>query len=201
MCVKASNMEVRKGRNHHSGYTTLPQFSKDLIYASCTEAHVKTQGSSDEHVSPMLKLHGGQPVMINDNIDVSKGMANGAAGTFLGVVLQLGITKDDLDVACIDGHRTHCASAHQVQSLTIQMMDGLDPRKIQLEVKKFSATAKVPLAFDGQQAQTAKRATFNLKLEQFPINIANARTVHKLQGRTIEILSFRIGACSKGGHV
>ena len=30
--------------------------------------------------------------------------------------------------------------------------------------------------------------TFNLKLEQFPLNIANARTVHKLQGRTLENL-------------
>ena len=67
-------------------------------------------------------------------------------------------------------------------------MDGLDPREIQLEVKKFSVTAKVPLTFDGQQVQTAKRATFNLKLEQFPLNIANARTAHKLQGRTIENL-------------
>ena len=109
----------------------------------------------------MLKLCGGQPLMINGSIDMSNSTANGAMGKFLGVVLKQGMTVNDLEITRIDDYRICCASAHQVESLAVQMADGLNPSKIQLEAKKFSADASIPLAFDGQRIHEDKRATSN----------------------------------------
>ena len=53
----------------------------------------------------MLKLYGGQPVMINDNIDISKCIANGAEGIFRGIIFKSGIDYSDLDIITIDGYR------------------------------------------------------------------------------------------------
>ena len=126
--------------------------------------------------------------MIDGNVDASNGMANGVMGKFLGVVLKQGTTVNDLEITRIDDCRIHCASAHQVESLTVQMADGLNPSKIQLKATKSSADASIPLAFDGQRIHNDKRAAFKLKLKQFPVDIANARTVHKLQGQTLDCL-------------
>ena len=56
-------------------------------------------------VSPMLKFYAGQPIMINENIDVTNCIANGAEGVFLGVVFMPGVDFADLDIITIDGYR------------------------------------------------------------------------------------------------
>lgn len=43
---------------------------EDIFHACCCNADVKVDGT--KMYDPMLKLHLGCPVMINDNIDVEK---------------------------------------------------------------------------------------------------------------------------------
>ena len=45
-----------------------------------------------------------------------------------------------------------------------------------------------PTAFDTKISNDTTRMSKNIKLTQFPINIADARTVHKLQERSLENL-------------
>ena len=188
ICIKASDMMIRPGKSAHGSFHELPGFSRDVIYASCSEAHCATAGSNKKMVAPMLKMYTGQPIMINDNIDVSKCIANGAEGRFLGIVFKPGVELENLEIISIDGYRIYCASAHQIRAIRIQMMDGLNPGIIDLEVKPFTVKCQVPTDMSENRSNSTPRATFTLKMNQFPINIANCRTVHKLQGRTINNL-------------
>jgi len=42
------------------------------------------------------------------------------------------------------------------------------------------------MPFDGTITKQTTRIWRKIKFQQFPINVANARTVHKLQGRSIQ---------------
>ena len=143
-------------------------------------------------------MHGGQPVMINENIDVANCIANGAEGIFKGVVFKAGVDFVDLDIITIDGYRIYCAGAHQLESLTIEMKDGLNPGIIQLNAKDFSVKAELPISFGQNVASHTQRARVVMKLHQFPLNIANCRTAHKLQGRTLGNLVITSWCMGKG---
>lgn len=66
------------------------------------EAHVKSSGNSKTH-DPLLKMYFGRPLMINDNLDVKKCIANGTMCEFQAIVLREGITMNDLENIVIDG--------------------------------------------------------------------------------------------------
>ena len=72
------------------------------------------------------------------------------------------------------------------------MMDGnkkgCDPKIVHLSTQNIRATVEFPIPYDGPVTKDTKRIRRKIKFEQFPINVANARTVHKLQGRSIEKL-------------
>ena len=56
--------------------------------------------------------------------------------------------------------------------------------------KTDQLVAEIPIPHAGapQDHRTVRSKNTRIKFVQFPINISNARTVHKLQGRTIENL-------------
>ena len=184
----SSNMRIRDGTNSRSDFADMSSLTKDLVYACCSEAHMETIGSSKKMVLPMLKLYGGQPVMINDNIDVSKCIANGAEGIFRGIIFKSGIDYSDLDIITIDGYRIYCAGTHQIEALSIEMKDGLNPGIIQLKPQDFTVRTQIPISFGADVTKHTHRARAAMKVNQFPLNIANCRTVHKLQGRTLDNL-------------
>ena len=55
-------------------------------------------------------------------------------------------------------------------------------------MKKVSALCDFPMAMFSEIDSDAVRFKRPIAFTQFPINVANARTVHKLQGRTILVL-------------
>ena len=59
-----------------------------------------------------------------------------------------------------------------------------------IEISKTSATAMFPDAEDMMSGLTgnAQRRHKQIQLSQFPLNVADARTVHKLQGKSLENL-------------
>jgi hypothetical protein len=141
----------------------------------------------------MLKLYYGRPLMINENIDVAKCIANGAMTEFRGVVLQDGVTENDLETIIIDGYYyVRCASVCQIKALRLKMLDGVKEDEevlIDMELgKALTVRAKLPLPLDGEIDKSTLRIFRRVSMKQFPVVCANARTCHKLQGRTIENL-------------
>ena len=63
-----------------------------------------------------------------------------------------------------------------------------NPKIVHLQVQKITASIHFPMPLDGPITKATKRIWRKIKFEQFPINVANARTVHKLQGRSIKNL-------------
>ena len=81
----------------------------------------------------------------------------------------------------------HCAEACQVESVELDLED--TKQTIQIESKAYNCTAHIPFPMqDEPLSGNTRRLIRRVKFEQFPLNISNARTVHKLQGKTLENL-------------
>ena len=189
ICIKASDISF-KTKNSRSYNTIKNRNEADLIYASCGDGHVKSD--CGKRYDPMLKLYVGRPLYINDNIDVPSCIANGAMCTFKGLNIKDGIIPSNcIDVVQIDGYYVNSIEAKYVENITVEMLDGntnpAQPKivKLQPTITK-SCLAHFPLPWDGPITRKTKRIWRRIKFTQFPVNIANARTVHKLQGRSIK---------------
>ena len=69
------------------------------------------------------------------------------------------------------------------------LKDGDTPQIIQLKSKAYTANAHIPAPIiESEVTHMTDRIYARIKLTQFQINIANAITVHKLQGRSIDNL-------------
>ena len=186
ICIKASNLHFKS--TNHKGYGDIvSQHAKDIIYATCSDGQVK--GVDGKRHDPMLKLYKERPLCINQNIDVENCIANGAMCKFMGITL-----KDDT-VQCIeriklDGYYVNSIEACHVRSIAVEMIDGNhdpdNPKIIHLPTKSVTPQVYFPMPWDGPITNTTRRIWRKIKFEQFPVNVANARTVHKLQGRSIK---------------
>jgi hypothetical protein len=128
--------------------------------------------------------------MINENMNVEGCVANGAMAEFRGVNLADGVTYSNLEKICIDGYYVWCAKASQIKSIRVSMIDGRDDNSpeivVDLEAHSQTAVVDFPSPVHGTITENTPRFKRTMKMTQFPINVANARTVHKLQGRSIE---------------
>jgi hypothetical protein len=147
----------------------------------------------------MLKLYKDRPLCINNNIDVPNCLANGAMCKFVGIELKdewisdSGYSRPDcMEKILIDGYYVNCIDADKIEHLIVQMIDGNDnpnnPKIVRLKAMSVTTEIRFPATLDGIITSTTKRMGRKLKMKQFPVNIANARTVHKLQGRSIRNL-------------
>jgi hypothetical protein len=154
------------------------------------EAHVKSSGNSKTH-DPLLKLYFGRPLMINDNLDVKKCIANGTMCEFQSVVLKEGITVNDLDIIVIDGFYVRSVEVSQIKSMKVKILDGLDSDdEVRMAYSKpqdiSGGQVYFPLILGNEIDKKTPRFWRGIRMEQFPVNTANARTIHKLQGRSLE---------------
>lgn len=186
VCVKASNLAWWKGPYQ---YQDMNKRMKDYFHATVGEAHIE-ESKDTKSYDPMLKLYYHRPVMINDNIDVENGLSNGTMCKFIGLNLKAGVEWDDLERIQIDGYYVWCANVTQVKSLRVQLLDGLETEEevkmADLVPKSRNVTAEIPIALDGSVTKHTPRRKRKCRLRTFSLNIANARTVHKLQGRSLQ---------------
>jgi hypothetical protein len=124
-------------------------------------------------------------MMMNENINVSNCEANGTMCKFKEVVLAKGVAISDLEKIVIDGYYVWCASESQVESLKLELMDG-HKGEIFLKSHGFTGTVDFPLPIFGDIGKYTERWSRSFKMHQFSLNAANARTIHKLQGRSLK---------------
>ncbi|KAG7367433.1 PIF1-like helicase [Nitzschia inconspicua] len=187
LCIKAGNP-----RFHLTGtrkeYRVMENKAQDVMYAAVGEAHVSDR--CKKYHDPLLKLYLGRPLCINQNEDVSSCIANGAMCEFRGLKLKPGASMDQLETIVIDGYYVNCVSVTQVESLLLKMLDGNAGEEgehiIELNPKTIYASARFPEPCLGPITKKSMRTSRRISFDQFPINCANARTVHKLQGRSIK---------------
>ena len=192
ICIMATDLKWTGGGKNEP----LNAIAKDIFHATCSEADVftgsvnmrksgkKTPNRTKMH-SPMLKLYYGKPVMLTDNVDVENGLANGSMCDFRKVVLKDGITVNDLEIIRIDGYYVWSADVTQVDHLELQLQEG-DRRIVSLKSRKVSAKVKFPVPIFGTVNKRTERWIRDISFRQFGINEACARTVHKLQGKSLE---------------
>ena len=141
----------------------------------------------------MLKLYQGQRVMINWNKDVEKSVANGACCRFEGVKLKDGVTLNDLETIRIDGYFVRSAAVSQIDHIILRNMDAPKNKDnvrplVRLEPRREFCKVSYPVTLYGPVTKGTPRIEHGITLEQFPINVSTATTVHKLQGRSIDNL-------------
>ncbi|KAG7345426.1 MULE transposase domain containing protein [Nitzschia inconspicua] len=189
LCIKAGNLRFHV-RGTRREYRLMETQAQDIIYAAVGEAHVKDQHK--KYHDPLLKLYYGRPLYINQNEDVAGCVANGAMCEFRGIKLKAGVTRKEFETIIIDGYYVNCVSVTQIETLLVNMLDGSrgmnEQTIIQLSPKSVYASARFPVPFTGPITKKSMRTQRRISFEQFPINCANARTVHKLQGRSIKHL-------------
>jgi hypothetical protein len=187
ICIMASDMKIKKDGTRKT-YVEMSTFVKNIIYSSCGDAHVTYGQNGTVRIDPLLKLYVGRPVMLTENIDVENCEANGSMCAFKGLKLK----KDFADIfqINIDGYYVRCVEAKNVEYIELELKENLTegekPRIIKLYPKKTSATAQMPQPqLESKITHKTDRIDGGIQFTQFPINIANAITVHKLQGRSI----------------
>ena len=110
---------------------------------------------------------------------------------FQAVVLKEGITINDLDIIVMDGYYVRCADVSQIETMKIKILDGLDyqdeVRMAFLKPQVISgAQVYFPMTLGDEINKKTPRFWRGIRMEQFLVNTANARTIHKLQGRSLE---------------
>ena len=125
-----------------------------------------------------------RPVMVNSNVDVLNGVANGTRATIVQVKLKDGERPSFVQM---DRARVPAVRAHQVDYVLLKHeKEDIHPRIFKVEPQEHTFFAKIPrpssLTESGKQQQTDQIA---MKGTQIPIIANNATTGHKLQGASI----------------
>jgi len=135
-------------------------------------------------LDPVLKLYENCPVLLAENANVRKGLANGTRALVKKIVLKDG--KEPSFVA-YGNHIVQGVVASQVDHILCQhkkpRKDGEDLFKVKCRDFTFEAILPIPstLALSLDDAETVR-----MKASQFPLLLNNATTGHKLQGATID---------------
>ena len=188
ICIKASNIKFKTANKR--GYNdTSSQFVKDTIYATCSDGHVKD--NDGKHYDPMLKLYKNRRLCINQNYEVENCIANGAMCKFKSITFKDNC-EQHLETIIIDGYYVHCIEAEYLEVITVEMIDGnrdpQNPKIVELTTDIVTAEVKFPMPWDGPITKRTMRIWRKIKFDQFPLNVADARTGYKLQGRSVTSL-------------
>lgn len=192
ICIKASRMKQKVSETRQT-YKDMNPMLRNIVHSCCGDAHVAGGRGNSQHYDPLLKLYVGCPVMITENLDVANSMANGSMCTFKGV--QLKNPNKTLDCINIDGYYVNCVEADDVEYMEVELQEHRkdnEPGDIKRLKPQQGRTlkAKIPLPEYGSPFDHKTKRTKETRIQfwQFPLNISNARTVHKLQGRSIDNL-------------
>jgi hypothetical protein len=155
-----------------------------ILWEQCSDGHV-AQGT--RRADPFLSLFHGCELMVNDNIDVKNGIANGTCCTFKKAVLKPGQNVQKMKV---HGRWVYAVDIddHVDQHILLRFDKSYHPTyqgTFKLRPRERCFLVEYPME-GGVEGKT--RLPVNLQLNHFPILGNFATTGHKLQGKTMKNL-------------
>jgi len=190
--VRASDVEWHRGNDE---YVAMNQEALDIFYACCGDGNVKSRKGS-KYYDPFMKLYYKRRVMLSENIDVGNGVANGTMCEFEGIVFKEGVDYDQLEKVVIDDYYVWTISVPQIDSIKLRILDGLqDENEIRFHYLKpvqVSVCVHYPMPLAPDVDRNTDRIWRNVRMKCFQLNVADARTIHKLQGRSITNLLISV---------
>jgi hypothetical protein len=149
-----------------------------LIYENCGD-HYCNYGRKKK-VDPYLCLYLGCGLMMGENTDVTKGLANGSKGIFKGIRLKEG---QNTHVTCLNGYFVRSVYASQVENIECEHIESKYTGRFCVEPTKVKCIVDMPnplLGADKGRIKQSVRMTQVLMIRNL------ATTGHKLQGATKE---------------
>ena len=184
VAIFASDLRVKVGKQKYVKKDTMWE---TWFFENCGEGNIQT-GGFDGRFDPCLLLYYDRPVVVNTNLDVRNGVANGTRAYVVKVELKKNehasrVVMDDIELSAVH--------SSQIQRIILKHENpDVDEPYFFLEPKKHSLTAKVPIP---KMLQSHSKRCNNFEYIQMtgiqiPIICNNATTGHKLQGCTIKNL-------------
>jgi hypothetical protein len=153
---------------------------RKVLFERCSEANVSN--SRSKHLDPLLCLAAGSHLMVNDNIDVCNGIANGTTNTFVKAILKEGAILQPMQIA---GYWVNSVTVDEVDQLELEWQDYTRFRgKFRVSAKQGVYNVKFPVFEEGREM----RVKTTIQLTQFPVVVNYATTGHKLQGKSLDKL-------------
>lgn len=178
LVVKCSNL-----RWTHSD-RGISASAKYNLFNRCRDSDVETSGNK-KFRDPLLKLFYRVPMMLTENDDVPRGIANGTIGELDKVVMVPG-GHVHLHKINIDGFWVNCIESRYIEKL--MFLHGKDlGLTFELKPDNYPCRVNLPLNLFPEMMDE-DRYEVRMNIHQFPALVNHATTVHKLQGQTKESL-------------
>jgi hypothetical protein len=153
---------------------------RKVLFEKCSEANVSN--SRSKHLDPMLCLASGCNMMVNDNIDVHNGIANGTTAEFVKAILKPGAKLQPMQMF---GYWVNTVTVDEVDQLEFEWQDyDRFKGKFRVSAIKGVFNVKFPVTEMGKEV----RVGTTIEITQFPAVVNFATTGHKLQGKSMDKL-------------
>jgi hypothetical protein len=153
---------------------------RKVLFEKCSEAEVTN--SWNKHLDPILCLGPRWNTMINDNLDVHNGIANGTTAEFVRAYLKSGAKLEPIQMF---GYWVYSVTVDEVDQLEFEWQD-YDRFKGSFRVDPAQSVYKVK--FPVTEAGKEVRVPTTMDLTQFPTVVNFGTTGHKLQGKSVDEL-------------
>jgi hypothetical protein len=154
---------------------------RKVLFEKCSEANVTS--SRSKRLDPLLCLVSGCHLMVNDNIDVYNGIANGTTTTFVKAILKKGAILEPMQMF---GYWVYSVTVDDVDQLEMEWQD-YDRLRGKIRVSDIHGLYNVHFPVS-DMGGNEKRAATTMQLTQFPVVVNYATTGHKLQGKSVDEL-------------
>jgi hypothetical protein len=158
-----------------TGNPVRPGMAK-IIYESCGDHFCNY--NQNKKLDPYLCLYNGCELMLGNNINVSKGEANGTRGIFKGIRMKPG---EKIHVTCLNGYYVNSVYASQVESVECEHTESKYTGSFIVEPKKVKCIVDMPNPVIGCNTARIKQS---IHMTQVQLIRNLATTGHKLQGQT-----------------
>jgi hypothetical protein len=156
-----------------------PAMSK-LIYETCGDHYCDRNGN--KKIDPFLCLINGCELLLGENVDVAKGLANGTRGIFKGYKMKPG---QETHITSVNGYFVNAVFASQLVSVVCTHIGSKYRGDFEVEPSKSKCVIKIPNPLIQEKKTRIKQP---VHVTQVPMIRNLATTGHKLQGQTKESL-------------
>jgi hypothetical protein len=160
---------------------TLTPAQRKIFFQECDESTIKD--GNRKTADPFLCLYSGCDVMVNDNMEVRNGIANGTTAVFRKAILKENTEPTPIKV---HDHWVYSVDIEDVEELILEWKD-CEPFytgtfRVQPREKRFNT--KYPITMMGKKS----KVKMGVYVTHFPFILNAATTGHKLQGKSVDIL-------------